>query len=216
MTKSFRYLIYSFSPYYPALLAVALGLTAACALTGAGTGKTAGLASLCVLYFNLFPGFLLTVLLLAGLAFTTTNLNHALSYGGRRTDYWRALLCFTLCNTLLLWAAEVLFACIPAALGWSNARGFYPPSLSPMFPALLLAVFSLGCALGPIATRNRWVGGLIGGMCGGAMAGYFTHASLAGRSVWDGFSQLPFLACLLVTLVCQLKIRSTVMNASVR
>lgn len=214
MFKNFRYILHSFAPNYLWEGFFALLISGLCFLSGASAGREGGFARMALLYFNLFPGILLVTMLLVGNAFTTSILDLALSYGARRDDYYGGLLLFSGFNTLVFWASDILFYFLPIWLGWQGA--FDPPSFSPMFPALLMAALSLGCALGPFISGARWRGGLMGALGGGFIGGALGFSAFSNTVFWHDFGWVPFSLALLVTLLCQLKTRSIIVNATVR
>ena len=216
MTKTFRYLLYASWPNYGGALIIGGIVALACLLTGGGGGFDAGLARMCVSYYNMIPAIFLMTALLSGVAYTTSCLNQVLSFGGLRSDYYRGLLLFTACNTLVYWLMVQGFSLLPRVLNWDSGR-FYEMGFGWLFLILMVTADSVGCAIGPLYTRSRWAAALCTGLCTGLMVFYTTSISVGlSPGFWGDLDWIGPSVCALVALLCQLRTRYVVVTAAVR
>lgn len=212
MTKCFRYLFMFNTPNYAMAAGVAAALLAGCYLTGVptdGRGLFYG-------YYNMFPSMLLLVALFSGTAFCSSSLNHALSYGARRGDYFAGMMVLILLNTAIYSLLNALFLSLPELLGWSE--NFNGVQFSSAFPLSMLTCHAVGCAVGRLYVKSRVWAGVISGV-----ATFFlvlnpifdTIATHTGNH-WGDLPWLLILVSLLVGFVCLFWSYSVIMTATVR
>ena len=213
MKKCFRYLFMSNLPNYATAPIFAVVILAGCYFTGVpaeGRGLFYG-------YFNMFPSMLLLVAMFSGTAFCTSSLNHALSYGARRRDYFWGLQGIILLNTLLYCLMNAAFLALPQLLHWhpdlSGAK------FTPLYPLTMLMCHVVGCALGQLYIKSRgWASVIIGIATFLLILNPITDTILAHNNsgVWGGFPIMGTAFCLLITFICEFWTFGVILNATVR
>jgi len=212
MKKCFRYLFMFNSPNYGMALGFAGIILAGCYLTGVpaeGRGLFYG-------YFNMFPSMLLLSALLSGTAYCTSSLNHALSYGARRRDYFWGLQGIMVLNTAVYSLMNAAFLALPGLLHWHpdfNGVGF-----SPVFPLSLFAVHTVGCAIGRLYIKSRLWAGIITGLAFFLILlnPIFDTITIHTGNLWGDLPWLLVLASLFITALCELWTFSVILDATVR
>ncbi len=214
MTKCFRYLFMFNYINYLYALGFSLFLLAGCYVTGVpddGRGLFAG-------YFGMYPTMLMMAALFSGTAFCSSSLNHALSYGARREDYywgmWGIILVNIAVYSLMAWG----FSRLPELLGWSAEFLLTRQTFTPIFPFVLLIWHSVGCALGRLYITHRKLAGVVTGLSIFFLLMnpiYNTIASHTG-SFWGDLPWLLLSAGALVIFICQFYAYSVIKLATVR
>ena len=213
MKKCFRYLLMFNAPNYGMALGFAGVILAGCYLTGVpteGRGLFYG-------YFNMFPSMLLMAALLSGTAFCTSSLNHALSYGARRRDYFWGMQGIILVNTLVYCLMNAVFLALPDILNWHP--DFNGTKFSPTFPLAMIMVHAVGCASGRLYIKSRLWAGIINGLAifllilNPISETILAHST---KPIWGGFPIAGAALCLLITFVCEFWTFSVILDATVR
>ena len=212
MTKCFRYLLMFNLPNYLTAPGFGLFILAGCYITGVpATGR-----GLFYGYFNMFPSMLLLVAMFSGTAYTTSSLNHALSFGARRTDYFWGMMGQILFSTLIYSLLNAAFLALPEALGWHP--DFNGVAYSPIFPLSLVTWHAVGCAVGRLPIRSRVWGGVISGVSVFLLLLnpiYDTVVTHTGN-LWGDLPWLTLSASVFVTFVCLFWSYGVIQNATVR
>lgn len=212
MKKCFRYLMLFNLPNYASALGIAGILLAGCYITRvplSGRGLFYG-------YFNMFPSMLLLSALLSGTAFCTSSLNHALSCGARRRDYFWGMQGVMVVNTVVYSLMNALFLALPQILNWHP--NFNGAQFSPVFPLTMFTVHALGCAVGRLYIKSRTWAGIITGLSIFLLLLnpiYDTITAHTG-SHWGDLPWLLILSSLFICLVCELWTFSVILDADVR
>lgn len=212
MKKCFRYLFMFNTPNYAMAAGVAAALLAGCYLTGVptdGRGLFYG-------YYNMFPSMLLLVALFSGTAFCSSSLNHALSYGARRTDYFWGMQGIIVLNTLVYTLLNALFLSLPELLHWNEA--FSGAQLAPTYPLSMLMVHAVGCAVGRLYIKSRRWAGLISGVATFLLVlNPIADTIIAhGGSTWGSLDWFLLLASIFITFICEFWTYCVIVNATVR
>ena len=168
MTRCIRYLSGSYLKY-----------TLICALVfGAGSAVGSQLLGLNFFdsYYMALPLMISLFLTLYSTSLSTYQLELSLSMGGRRIDYFAAVLIIWLTATLLSLAVTILAAMIPEWLGWGSsdfpdtlswanhnrtgAPSFRTPAVWPMLSLLYLMLQSFGAVIGRVLSRHKVLAGI--------------------------------------------------------
>ena len=201
------------APNYAMALAFAGIILGGCYLTGVpaeGRGLFYG-------YFNMFPSMLLLVALFPGTALCTTSLNHALSYGARRRDYFWGMQGIMVLNTVFYSLFNALFLALPELLNWHP--DFSGATFSATFPFAMFMIHTIGCAVGQLYIKSRrWGSVIIGLAIFLLIANPISETILAHstKPIWGGFPLFGAALCLLVTFLCELWTFSVVLDSTVR
>lgn len=217
MLKCFRYLFYANFPNYPTALGFGAFIIAGCYLTGVpadGRGLFSG-------YFDMFPTMLLFAALFMGSAMCTTNLNHALSFGARRKDYYWAMQLLALVNTAVYTLIAAGFLELPRLLGWSADFELIQTRIDiPSYILTMLVVHSIGCVLGRLMLSHRvWAGILTGLIFSVVLMTTAFTAIVSDRGAWASWGDLPWLmvsGSSFVIFLCQFWTYGVVIDATVR
>lgn len=201
------------APNYPMALGFAGVILAGCYFTGVpteGRGLFYG-------YFNMFPSMLMMVALFTGTALCTSSLNHALSYGARRRDYFWGLQGIILLNTLVYCAMNAAFLALPELLNWHP--DFNGTKFSPTFPLAMVMVHAVGCAVGRLYTKSRgWASFITGLSIFLLILNPISDTILAfsTKPIWGGFPIAGAALCLLITVICEFWTFSVILDTTVR
>lgn len=212
MKKCLRYLLMFNVPNYLIGLGFAAVILVGCYATGVpqnGRGLFSG-------YFNMYPACLLMAAVFSGLAYCTSSLNHALSYGARRSDYFWGMQLVILVNSLIYTAMVAVFLAVPALLGWSD--NFAVPIFSPIYILTQITCHAVGCAAGRLYLRSRWIAGLVTGLCTFLLMLHPIYTTIIANnpSVWGDLPWLLPCIGVLVSLLCQFWVYRVVKTATVR
>jgi len=200
-------------PNYPMALGFAGVILAGCYLTGVpaeGRGLFYG-------YFNMYPSMLLMAALLSGSAFCTSSLNHALSYGARRRDFFWGMQGIMVLNTAVYSLFNALFLALPQILNWHP--DFSGTKFAVTFPLAMFMVQTIGCAVGRLYVKSRRWGSIIIGLSIFLLIlNPISDTILAhtAKPVWGGFPIFGVALCLLITFLCELWTFSVILDTTVR
>lgn len=212
MTKCFRYLFQANLVNYPMAVGFGAVIIAGCYLTGVpadGRGLFYG-------YFNMFPSMLLLVALFSGTALCTSSLNHALSYGARREDYFWGLQGIMVLNTLVYTLMNACFLALPTLLGWNT--DFQGAKLALTYPLSMFMVHAVGCALGRLYTKSQKLAMVINAIAIFLLIlnPIFDTIVTHNAGHWGDLPWLLLLASLLITFVCEFWTYCVIKTATVR
>ena len=159
MVKSFKFLF----QFAWVNLAAVLGFAAAVTLGAYTTGVPNGAENIFRTYFGSFPFTALIMVFIFAFALCTSNLNTALSFGGRRQDYFWALQAIILVYTGVCWALQIVMSAIPVVFHWEEVDYWtvlmsLGTSSSWLYPLVLLSIMSLGCMCGLAFARSKVLG----------------------------------------------------------
>lgn len=214
MGKCFRFLLLSHRSNYIALPSIAVILLAGCYLTGipnTGDGLFAG-------YFLMFPSVLLMIGLFTSTTLTSTNLSMALSYGAKRTDYFKAMILLNLLNIGVFWLADCLLSLLPRLLGWACADTLDRVVVSWSFPFLMMLSSCAGSAIGELFYTHRVISGILTGILTFFCISSATFSNIPYGSPWL-WGDVPWLLpviCLCLSGICLAWVHTKVMTAVVR
>lgn len=162
MKKCLHYLLRLNRPFYAAALVCFVGPMVWVSLSGFPEPVSPQF----YLFANLLPAVVTLLPAIISISLCSNDLNRALSFGCRRHDYFRALLCYMTLNTLLFWGLAELYYRMPGLLGLGEPFGKIGLP-SPAFPLLILTAYCTAGAIGnlwqdiPMLAVTLW-GGLIG------------------------------------------------------
>lgn len=212
MRKCFRYLLMFNVVNYLTALGFAGGILAGCYLTGVpATGR-----GLFYGYFTMFPSMLLLVAMFSGTAYATSSLNHVLSFGAKRTDYFWGMMGQILFSTLIYSLMNAAFLALPEVLGWHP--DFTGPAYSPIFPLSLVTWHAIGCAVGRLTIRSRAWGGVVAGASVFLLLlnPIYETITIHTGNLWGDLPWITLSASLLITFGCLFWTYGVIQNATVR
>lgn len=162
MRRSFRFLWQS---TWPNLAALA-GFAAVVTLGAVASGVPQGNKNIFQTYFSGFPMMLLMVLFILSFALCTANLNLALSYGGRRRDFFWGLQGILLAYVLTAWLLQSAMSTLPALMCWADLGRWtslmtFGKMAAWVFPLAAAAVMALGCMCGAVFGRSKVLGTIV-------------------------------------------------------
>ena len=157
MMKQLKYTAQFFTVNILVTLSFALIVFLGCLITGVPSGNI----NLFATYYNMFPLMYLIIIFILSFALCTSNLNLALSYGCRRRDFFWGIHLQILIYVLFGWILTRCILLLPALGNWNNhalrTLPFFDVSF-PLYALLVMAVLLLGCTLGPLYIRSKWIG----------------------------------------------------------
>lgn len=219
MVKSFKFLL----QFAWVNLAAVLGFAALVVVGTHATGVPNGAENIFRTYFGSFPFSALIMVFIFAIALCTSNLNMALSFGGRRQDYFWALQAIMLVYTGVCWALQIVMSAIPVVFQWSEVdRWTVLMSLgtgsSWSYPLVLMSSLCLGCLCGLTFARSRVLGAILFSVAFVVFMTFLVLLLLTGNhdGLWGVLPMILFLVTLAVFAVSEVFLWRTVNRYVVR
>lgn len=206
MVKSFKFLF----QFAWVNLASVLGFAMIVVAGAYATGVPNGAENLFRTYFGSYPFMALVMVFIFAIALCTSNLNMALSFGGRRQDYFWAIQAIMLVYTGVCWALQIVMSAIPVVFQWPEVdRWTVLMSLgtgsSWSYPLLLMSSLCLGCLCGLAFARSRVLGVILFSVAFVAFMAALVLLMLTGNhnGLWGDLPMILFLVTLAVFAVSE-------------
>lgn len=169
------------------------------------TGVPSGSSNLFATYYTMFPFMYLLIVFFTSFAWCTSNLNLALSCGCRRRDFFCATQILVLAYILFGWLLNQLFCFLPILGSWNIPKLkvlFLLDIPLPLYALLTAALVLVGCALGPLYLRSRWIGALIMMLTTFIGIGSVTGLMLLANHTNTNWGDLPLLLTVGLVFIC--------------